>query len=235
MPQSMGCLFWQYNDCWPVASWASVDYYGRWKALHYAVRNFYAPLMVSGLEDDHTKSVAVYVTSDLAEARPGAVSWRVINLQGTLLTEGTLNIQITPRQSQVVHQLDLNPLVEAHGRNNLLVWLKLETETGEISRNLVTFARPKEIDLLDPGIKTEVTETAGGFRVKVTAEKPALWAWLSLGEKDARYSDNFVHLDAQTPVEIVLTPMQAMSREECQKSLVTRSLFDTYSRNAANA
>jgi len=235
MPQSMGCLFWQYNDCWPVASWASVDYYGRWKALHYAVRHFYAPLMVSGLEDDHTKNVAVYVTSDLAEARPGTVSWRVTNLQGTLLTEGTLNIQITPRQSQVVHQLDLNPSVDAHGRNNLLVWLKLEIENGEISRNLVTFARPKEIDLLDPGIKTEVTETAGGFRVTLTAEKPALWAWLSLGEKDARYSDNFVHLDAQTPVEIVLTPMQAMSREECQKSLVTRSLFDTYSRNAANA
>jgi beta-mannosidase len=74
MPQSMGCLFWQYNDCWPVASWASVDYYGRWKALHYAARHFYAPVMVSGLEDDHTKNIDIYLTSDLAEARRGEVS-----------------------------------------------------------------------------------------------------------------------------------------------------------------
>jgi beta-mannosidase len=235
MPKWMGCLFWQYNDCWPVASWASVDYYGRWKALHYAARHFYAPVMISGLEDDHARTVAIYLTSDLAGTRHGTVSWRVTDLQGALLKDGTLNVLIAPRQSQVVQQLDLKSLVDAKGRSNLLVWLKLETGKGEVSRNLVTFARPKDIELLDPNIKTEVTKAAGGFRVTVMAEKPALWAWLSLGEKEARYSDNFVHLDAQSPAEIIVNPGQPMSREECEQALVVRSLFDTYTRSAQKA
>jgi beta-galactosidase/beta-glucuronidase len=51
MPRGMGTLYWQLNDCWPVASWASIDYHGRWKALHYMARHFFAPVLVSGLEE----------------------------------------------------------------------------------------------------------------------------------------------------------------------------------------
>src|SRR4029079_14506853 len=47
MDRVAGTLYWQLNDCWPVASWSSVDYFGRWKALHYAARRFYAPLLLS--------------------------------------------------------------------------------------------------------------------------------------------------------------------------------------------
>ena len=51
MPRGMGTLYWQLNDCWPVASWSSIDYFGNWKALHYMARDFFAPLLISGLED----------------------------------------------------------------------------------------------------------------------------------------------------------------------------------------
>ena len=51
MPKSMGCVFWQYNDIWPGMSWSSVDYFGRWKALHYMARKFYSPILVSALEN----------------------------------------------------------------------------------------------------------------------------------------------------------------------------------------
>jgi hypothetical protein len=64
--------------------------------------------------------------------------------------------------------------------------------------------------------------------VNLSSEKPALWAWLSVNEIDARYSDNFVHLDSQTPREIEVTPAKAMSRAEFENALVVRSLFDTY-------
>ena len=228
MPQSMGCLFWQYNDCWPVASWASVDYFGRWKALHYAARRFYAPVMVSGLEDLKTKTVAIYLTSDLSTLRHGTLEWRITDLQGTPLKNGTLTASLAPRQSQVVQTLELGSLAQQHGENNLLVWLKLKTNGGETSQNLVTFARPKDLALADPQLKTKVAETPNGFRVTVSAVKPALWAWLSLADTDARYADNFVHLDASTPVEIEVTPARPMVRADFEKALTVRSLFDTY-------
>ncbi len=64
MPRTMGTLYWQLNDCWPVASWASIDSYGRWKACQYMAKHFYAPLLVSGVEDLQTGTVALYITSD---------------------------------------------------------------------------------------------------------------------------------------------------------------------------
>jgi beta-mannosidase len=232
MPQSMGCLFWQYNDCWPVASWASVDYYGRWKALHYAARHFYAPALISGLEDEKTKSVAVFLTSDLPVQARGQLGWRVTDLQGTLLHDGTVAAEVAPRKSQLVQTLDLQSLAQQHGQNNLLVWLTLGIGGREVSRNLVMFARPKELDLVDPVLKTEVAETKSGFRVTVSSARPALWAWLSLAEMDARYSDNFVHLDSRTPLEIDVTPAKSISRAEFEKALIVRSLFDTYAHTA---
>jgi beta-mannosidase len=149
-----------------------------------------------------------------------------------MLQDGTLAATIAPRTSQAVKTLELDSLAQQHGEKNLLLWLKLSVEGREVSRNLVSFARPKEIDLVDPNLKTEVTEIKSGFRVKISADKPALWAWLGLKEMDARYSDNFIHLDSHTAQEIEVTPLHPMSREDFEKALVVRSLFDTYT-NAA--
>jgi len=227
MPKSMGCLFWQYNDCWPVASWASVDYYGRWKALHYAARHFYAPLMVSGLENEKAKTVDVFITSDDPTAQRGTLEWRVTDLHGNVLNDGNSTTEIPSRKSYLTRTLDLAELSQSHGANNLLVWLRLIVGERERSRNLVTFARPKNIDLVEPQLKAEVAQAGSGFEVKLTSKNPALWAWLSL-PMDARYSDNFVHLDSHTPAKIVVIPEQPMSRSEFENALVLRSLYDTY-------
>ena len=68
-----GALYWQFNDCWPVASWASVDYFGRWKALHYAARRFFAPVLLSIL--DAGASMGIYVTNDLPASWEGVARW----------------------------------------------------------------------------------------------------------------------------------------------------------------
>ena len=75
-----GTLYWQLNDCWPVASWSSLDYFGRWKALHYAARRFYAPLLLS-IEDEPTCQ-GLYVTNDLRECWNGTLRWSLETLEG---------------------------------------------------------------------------------------------------------------------------------------------------------
>ena len=136
-------------------------------ALHYAARHFYAPALISGLEDEKTKSVAVFLTSDLPELQRGLLEWRVTGLQGTLLHDGTVAADVAPRKSQLVQTLDLQSLAQQHGQNSLLVWLTLEIGGREASRNLVMFAPPKELDLVDPALKTEVAETKSSQRFPI--------------------------------------------------------------------
>ena len=110
MPKSMGCVFWQYNDCWPVVSWSSVDYYGRWKALHYMARRFYAPILVSGLENPDKGTIDVFLTSDRLAPCRGTLSWQVTDLAGKSLQEGFVECDIPERQSQKVKTLGLSDL-----------------------------------------------------------------------------------------------------------------------------
>ncbi len=228
MPKSMGCIFWQYNDCWPVASWSSVDYYGRWKALQYMARRFYAPVLVSGLENTTNQSVDIYVTSDLLNSSQGRLTWEVTNPKGMSLAGGTEMLDFAAQSSRMVNQLNLRQLAEKFGTTNLLVWLKLETPGQPVSENLVTLVFPKELPLVNPHLKSTIKKTKDEFRVTLTADAPALWTWLTLKNADATYSDNFIHVRAGSPVEIQVKPSHPMTRKEFDEALQVRSLYDTY-------
>jgi beta-mannosidase len=84
-PACSGALYWQLNDCWPVISWSSIDYYGRWKALHYASKRFFAPLLLS--IEDEGKSMRVFLTNERLEPWTGEVHWSLETLRGEHLDE----------------------------------------------------------------------------------------------------------------------------------------------------
>jgi beta-mannosidase len=228
MPKSMACVYWQYNDCWPVASWSSVDYFGRWKALHYLARRFYAPVLVSGLEDPKSGTIDIFVTSDRLAQCHGTVSWTVTDLAGKALSQDSMPLEISPRKSQKIKTLALNEHVQHQGANNLLTWLKLTVDGQVVSENLVSLTPPKEMKLLNPNLKPAVAKAHEGFFVTVAAEKPALWIWLELGDADAKFSDNFVHLNSGGSTQILVQPKKRLSKMDFEKTLRVRSLFDTY-------
>ncbi len=228
MPRSMGCVYWQYNDIWPGSSWSSVDYFGRWKALHYMARRFYAPLLVSGLEEPRSGTVDVYVTSDRRESCSGNLSWRVTDLAGKKVKSGSVKVEIMANSSRQVHSLLLKEEIQKLGANNMIVWLALDVAGKRESDNMVTFVYPKELDLVDPKLSADIAEKKGQFVVTLNAQHPALWTWLELDGEEARYSDNFVHVTRECPVAITVTPARPMSREAFQKALKMRSLIDTY-------
>jgi beta-mannosidase len=229
MPKSMGCVFWQYNDCWPGMSWSSVDYFGRWKALHYLARKFYAPILVSGLENVQDGKIDVFVTSDKLEDQKGTLIWRVTNLAGDSLLKESAAIDIPARHSQKVTTLALQEQVKKHGLNGFLSWLQLEVEGKIVSDNLVLMAPPKEFKLLNPQLTSSVEAAANGFLVTVKSEHPALWVWLGLENADANFSDNFVHISPAAPHKFLVRPKQSLARDQFMQELRVRSLFDTYS------
>ncbi len=228
MPKSMGCVYWQLNDTWPGTSWSSVDYFGRWKALQYMARRFYAPVLVTGEADAATGAVSVYVASDRMDAARGRLTWMVTDLDGRRLDGGARDIDVPARAAGKVETLPLGNVVRAKGAANVLVWLGLRVDGREASDNLTTFAYPREMELGDPGLKVTVAGDGAEFRVAVTAARPALWTWLELEGADARFSDNYFHVAPETETTVTVRPSSPMPRAAFEKALKVRSLYDTY-------
>jgi beta-mannosidase len=228
MPRGMGTLYWQINDCWPVASWASIDYHGRWKALQYMARHFFAPALVSGLEDPARGTVEVHVTSDGRTAKPGKVEWVLTDAGGKTLKRGTLPTTVPVRKNIRVATLAFDQELKQFGPRQLLLWLELTVEGAVVSTNLVTFSRPKHLTLKEPGLQATVKAgTNGTFRVTLKTRHPALWTWLELGDAEARWSDSFFHLRPGVAVTIEATPAKPLTLAAFRRQLKVKSLWDT--------
>jgi len=230
MPRGMGTLYWQLNDVWPVASWASIDYHGRWKALHYMARHFFAPVLVSGLEDAEAGTVEVHVTSDRLKAASGTLSWVATDAAGRKLLDGSKAVRTPVNGDRKATTLRLASLLKEKGPRDLIVWLELKVEGEPLSTNMVTFGRPKHIELAkDPGLTVKARANQdGSFRVSLKVKRPALWCWLELEGADARYSDNFVHLRPGRAVTVTVTPAGPMAAKAFERKLKVRSLVDTF-------
>ena len=230
MPRGMGTLYWQINDVWPVASWSSIDYHGRWKALHYMARHFFAPVLVSGIEDKDKGTIEVHVTSDLLKSTAATLQWRVTDALGKKLGGADKTLRTPINGNRKVATLKLADLLEKHSDRDLMVWLDLSVKGQPKSTNLVTFGRPKHLELAgDPKIKAKVTTAKdGAFTVALTSKHPALWTWLELDAVDARCSDNFVHVGPGRSVKITVEPSRKLSLADFRKRLMVRSLVDTF-------
>ncbi|MFW5894171.1 MAG: glycoside hydrolase family 2 protein [Verrucomicrobiota bacterium] len=230
MPRGMGTLYWQLNDTWPVASWSSIDWHGRWKALQYMAKKFFAPVLVSGLEDPDNGTVEVHVTNDRRQAMAVQVEWQACRVDGTQLAEGTLTGTAAAQADTRLETLSVREQVDDAPVDNLLLFLELRAGDEIMSDNLVLFSRPKRLDLQNPHLEYELQQTGEqAFTATLSATKPALWAWLeTTGDADITLSNNFVHIRPGRPVQIQVRGGQPMTEEQLRRELRPRSLFDTY-------
>jgi beta-mannosidase len=166
MPRCMGALYWQLNDCWPVASWSSLEFTGQWKALHYLARRFFAPAVVSahvpGEEQTITnnyrrtsvREVHLYTACDAPPAVRGVLRWRLCHFDGRVFVRGRKPVVLRPGESVRQETLDLAKPMARHGRDNLYLRISLEIAGGRISEDTVFLAPPRFLAL--PRAKTAV-------------------------------------------------------------------------------
>lgn len=219
MPRTMGTLYWQLNDMWMGPSWSSLDWKGNWKALQYMAKRFFAPLMISGVENRDAQTVDIHITSDAQTNTACTARWVITDVQGAILLTAEKDIHIPARTSQQVETLDLSEQVTSHGMRNLLIWLELDVQGELVSHNLVMFSRPKHFELVPPTITQTIDSVGNTHTVTLQSDVPALYVWLEL--EGAIFSDNFFHMQAGKPYTVTLTAPQA-------SGLVVKSLTDTF-------
>jgi beta-mannosidase len=224
-PRCMGSIFWQLNDCWPVASWASIDYYGRWKALQYYARRFYAPLLVSPhIEND---SLAVYIVSDQTQPTAARLRVRLLTFAGTVLHEETVPVQIPAQSSRIYTQTGLSQLAPA-GTDPAKIFAvaELSVEDRVVSRNLVYLRPTKQIQLPVAHIAADVLPDGDTYSVRLKSDALTRSVCLSFGALDVESSDNYFDLLPGESVDIRING--AASLDDVRKNLTIRSLVDAF-------
>ena len=229
MPRTMGALYWQLNDCWPVASWAGIDYHGRWKALHYMAARFFAPVLLSAVEDTARGRVDLHVTSDRLKDCAGRITWTLMTTDGEPIARTTERVDVPAGKTSRTLRLELAEPVTKHGAEKLMLFADIAVGREIVSSTYAAFAKPKQMNLPEPQITARVKAVGDGvFLVRLRASRPALWVWLELTGTDATYSDNFFHLSPGDEVEILIHPASRLTVRQFQQKLKVRSLVDTY-------
>lgn len=204
----MGAVVWQLNDIWPVASWASIDYFGRWKALHYAEKRMFAPVLLSCQEAGELSqrpyciaepgpmetSVRLCISNETRETVEGICRWQLRGYRGDVLSEGESGVTVGPLESL---WLDKTDFTDYPGLNVREMYFSYQLEVkGEIlSEGTSLFTAPKHFRFADPGLTLRREGDTLILRAEHFAKSVEIWGDGENGGSYVRLSDNYFDMN----------------------------------------
>ena len=222
-PYCMGTLYWQINDCWPVASWSSMDYYGKWKAIQYHAKRSFRDVMVSAEEMDGV--VRFTAVNDLPAEFRGRLTVRLIDFSGRCLKEENVEIQVAGGGTAPVLLADRGEWLGDADPAQTVLAASLAAEDGALIHTTEHyFARTKALALQKPDLRVEVSATSDGkgTRLTLTTDTLAKQVWLT-AEADGIFSDNYFDLLPGVPhtVEFLARPEGSVAFLPAEPGAVT--------------
>ena len=227
-PVCMGAIYWQLNDNWPVASWASIDCFGRWKALQYAARRFFNPVLLSCEEDNEKRTAVLHLTNERREALAGMVDWKLYNLQGGVVREGSEKCSLRPMTTRKVVSLEFVTELAGIANREHVLWYQFTGTDERWNQSATTSFTPfKWLSLPDPKLSVKVGRSDGRVWIEVTARAFAKFVWLDLKAGDAVFSDNAFDLCAGETRRVWIARGES-DLKVIQKERSVLSLWDTF-------
>ena len=207
----MGAIIWQLNDIWPVASWASIDYYGRWKALHYAAKRFFAPVMISAEEEGELsqnpkineyhpapleKSFRLNVCNETLRDVTGEVVWALRTPDGAIVRQNQQTLTIPAMSAKWLDKVDCaDASLTGH-----YVSFAFVVDDVALSEGTCIFCAPKHFEFVDPRLTLETR----GDTLVVTSHAYAKQVWLESEDADLLLDDNAFDMNPGTKIVRVL-------------------------------
>ena len=219
----MGSIYWQFNDCWPVASWASLDYYGRWKALHYAAKKFYAPIMLSA-EEEGTR-VKFNLANERMRAFGGKFTYTVSDSKNNVLYKDEFVVHVPKMSAEYIHEVDLADIVKDR-LDECVITFRVADEDGNGSQGTCILVKPKAFKFYDPAIKCEISGAGTNYTATLTAGAYARSVELDFDTVDAVFEDNYFDITSPAPVRVRFTTSTVTNAETLRRELRIRSVYD---------
>lgn len=222
----MGALYWQLNDIWPVASWSSIDYFGRYKALQYVAKRFFAPVMISCCEIgetatrpfvvmqpdfyDFSTQARLSVANETTNPISGTVNWDLRCADSKILQSGSENITVPALSSVWLNNMDFN---KTDVENNYLSF-SFNVDGTTVSEGTVLFTVPKHFNFVNPNLRYEINRD----EITVYADAYAKYVEIDSPDSDFILSDNYFDMNAGSKTVKIL--------EGSPKTIRIRSVYD---------
>ena len=221
----MGTIVWQLNDIWPVASWSSIDYYGRWKALHYGEKRFFAPISITCEEHGRldqkpyvntlpvhvSYTASLHVANETGKTVKGMVNWKLLTPESEEIRTGSKSISIPPYSGVWLNQMDFTGVAQ---EEEMHLWYEFVQDGKVISSGSTLFVAPKHYHFADP----ELSLTKEGNKVTVHSLAYAKGVCIESADGNLRLSDNFFDMEkGDKTVEIL---------QNSNEDLLVRSVYD---------
>lgn len=186
----MGTLYWQINDNWPVASWASIDYFGRWKALHYMAKKFYGPQAVSMCMDGDI--MQVYLANESMDAQSYQVAFYVKNMECEILEKLTGTGTVGVQESAPILAVDVSGWEDK--KYEIFLEAEVTLADGSVLRDVETLVPYKYLELDKPEITAEVEEQGDAFVIHLKSSCFSPFTAIGFTDADVTLEDNFFHM-----------------------------------------
>ncbi len=222
----MGALYWQLNDIWPVTSWASIDYFGRYKALQYVAKRFFAPVMISCAEIgetatrpfvimqpdfyDYSTQARISVTNETTSEVKGIVNWALRSADSKILQSGSEELTVPALSSVWLDNMDFN---KTDVVNNYLSF-EYVVDGVTVSEGTVLFTVPKHFNFINPNLRYEIN----GDEIIIFADAYAKYVEIDSPDSDFILSDNYFDMNAGSKTVKIL--------EGTPKTIKLRSVYD---------
>lgn len=228
----MGTLYWQINDDWPAPSWSSIDYFGRWKALHYMAQKFYAPHAVSMTLEDHR--CHVYFSNESFETTEYSLTLSIRDLSGNVLE--TYETKGNSPAFSAIETAVVDICSWEDQKDDVFLEAVIHIKDQKVLKDVETLVPYKYLNLKNPVISTEAEETNDAFILHISSDCFAPFVALDFDDADVIFSDNFFHLTDKTVQDIIVKKEDILqghfeNAEDFRKRLQILSLGTSYARS----
>lgn len=220
-----GSMYWQFNDCWPVCSWSSYDYYGNYKALQYSARRFNAPLTVSA--EDSKNGVKLFVINDFNEEKTVNVSYCVFDFRkGKFVASDEKQVTAGAVKNIVAFNLKNSELLKNTDKRSAVLLIRLYENGSLIAEKTLLFDREKNLPLPKAKISSEISETPTGLEIKLKSDSFARLVRLESSISEEPFSDNCFDLFPNEEKTVTVGKDDRYTLSELKDSISVTSLCD---------
>lgn len=219
----MGLIYRQLNDCWPAISCSSIDYFGRWKALHYAARRFFAPVLISACNEG--TRVKFNLSNERRKPFDGRFTYSVIDTSLRIVFKDSFDVSVPPMTATDIHTAELESIMRGH-EDEYVITYSVSDGAGAKSDGTAILVKPKEFKFKKPTVRYEISGSGCDYTVTLTTDAYARAVELDFETVDAVFEDNYFDLTSVAPVRISFRTSSVTNVQTLRREMRIRTVYD---------